>query len=69
MVEFVFAVEISRWVKHTNEATTRGSWPLSLFFLNSVGWSFFFYFLFFIFFIISSVIGFGGLRNEIFSLG
>ena len=63
MVEFVFAVEISRWVKHTNEATTRGSWPLSLFFLNSVGWSFF------VFFIISSVIGFGGLRNEIFSLG
>ena len=67
MVEFVFAVEISRWVKHTNEATTRGSWPLSLFFLNSVGWRFFF--LFFYFFIISSVTGFGGLRNEIFSLG
>ena len=63
MVEFVFAVEISRWVKHTNEATTRGSWPLSLFFLNSVVWSFF------VFFIISSVIGFGGLRNENFSLG
>ena len=40
---------------------------LSLFsFLTLLGGVFF---LFFIFFIISSVIGFGGLRNEIFSLG
>ena len=40
---------------------------LSLFsFLTLLGGVFFF---FFTFFIISSVIGFGGLRNEIFSLG
>ena len=59
MVEFAFAVEIGRWVKHTDEATTRGCWPLS-FFSTLLGGVFFF---------ISSVIGFGGLRNEIFSLG
>ena len=65
MVEFVFAVEISRWVKHTNEATTRGSWPLSSL-LTLLGGVLFFYFFYFF---ISFVIGFGGLRNEIFSLG
>ena len=42
---------------------------LSLFsFLTLLGGVFFLFFIF-IFFIISSVIGFGGLRNEIFSLG
>ena len=65
VVEFVFAVEVGCWVKHTDEATTRGCWPLSSL-LTLLGGVLFFYFFYFF---ISFVIGFGGLRIEIFSLG